>query len=306
MGKIAFAFSGQGAQYSGMGKELYERYDAVKSLYDSAEGIRPGTKKLSFEGTAEELKQTENTQPCLYLADLAAAIALSEEGIKADMCTGFSLGEIAALAFGGAYSYTDGFSLVCKRGALMAQAKTEKPTAMGAVLKLDKDTVCKLCGEFDGLYPVNFNCASQTVVSGLSEKMGEFESRVKALGGRFVPLAVSGAFHSPFMDDAAEAFKKVLSEAKLKVPALPVYANFTAKPYGEVFPTLSVQMNHPVRFAETVENMIADGTDTFIEVGAGKTLYNLIKKISADVTVYNVENAESLSATLAALKGVGR
>ena len=286
-----------------MGKELYERYDAVKSLYDTAEKLRNGTEKQCFEGTAEELKQTENTQPCLYLTDLAAAIALREEGISADMCTGFSLGELAALAYGGAYSFADGFSLVCKRGALMAQSKTEKPTAMGAVLKLDPDTVCRLCEEFTDLYPVNFNCASQTVVSGLAEKMGDFESRVKSLGGRFVPLAVSGAFHSPFMDGAANEFKKILSETKFLKPQIPIYANYTAKPYDEILPTLSVQMNHPVRFAETIENMISDGADTFIETGAGKTLFNLIRKISADVKVYHVEDTESLNETLSAIKG---
>ena len=302
MGKIAFAFSGQGAQYSGMGKELCDRYETVKSLYDAAEKIRPGTQKQSFEGTADELKQTENTQPCLYLADLAAALALADEGVRADMCTGFSLGELAALAYAGAYSPIDGFSAVCKRGLLMAQAVTDEPTAMGAVLKLDSNTVCALCSEFEGLYPVNFNSAAQTVVSGLQKNMSEFEARVKAVGGRFVPLAVSGAFHSPYMDSAAEQFEKVLGEFALSVPEIPVYANYTAKPYRDVFGTLRLQMNHPVLFRQTIENMIADGADTFIEVGVGKTLYNLIKKISADVKVYNVENAESLTATVEAVR----
>lgn len=305
MGKIAFVFSGQGAQYSGMGKEFYENYPKIRALYDSADALRPNTSAQSFGGTAEELKQTENTQPCLYLADLSAAIALEEEGIRADLVAGFSLGEIAALAFAGAYSHEKGFDLVCRRGEIMAKATANTPieTAMCAVLKLDKDTVCALAGEFDGLYPVNFNCASQTVVSGAKSTMPDFEKRVKEAGGRVVPLAVSGAFHSPYMDDAAKEFEKLLEKTDFSSPIIPVYANFTAKPYSDtIIDELKMQMNHPVRWQETVEAMIDDGVDTFIEVGAGKTLYNLIKKISDKVAVYNVENAASLAETVKAVK----
>lgn len=303
MGKIAFVFSGQGAQYSGMGKALSVRFAAVKALYDMAEAHRPGTCRQSFEGTAEELKQTANTQPCLYLADLAAAVALTEEGINADAAAGFSLGEIAALAFGGAYSYEEGFKLVCRRGQLMEQAATAAETAMGAVLKLDKDTVCSLAGEFEGLYPVNFNCASQTVVSGLASSMPAFEQKVKEAGGRFMPLAVSGAFHSPFMDEAAKQFAEIVDGMTLSQPRLPVYANFTAQPYAsDVASVLKMQMNHAVRWQETVESMIAGGVDTFIEVGAGKTLCNLVKKISDQVTAYHVENTETLDEVVKAVK----
>lgn len=302
MGKIAFVFSGQGAQYSGMGKEFYDNYPKIRALYDAADQIRPDTSRQSFGGTADELKQTENTQPCLYLADLSAALALEEEGIHADCVAGFSLGEIAALAFAGAYSHEDGFRLVCRRGEIMASVKTDEPTAMGAVLKLDKETVCALADEHTHLYPVNFNCAVQTVVSGAQSEMPAFEQKVKTAGGRFVPLAVSGAFHSPYMDGAAAEFSALLDGMKISPTEIPVYANYTAKPYGKtIVDELKMQMNHPVRWQETIETMIADGVDTFIEVGAGKTLYNLIKKISDKVAVYNVEHAASLAETIKAV-----
>lgn len=300
MGKIAFVFSGQGSQYPGMGKSLYENYKSVKELFDSAEILRPGTKEMCFFGSKEELTQTNNTQPCMYLTDLAAALALNEEGIFADAAAGFSLGEIAALAYGGAYGYTEGFDIVCRRGEIMS-SQTGVETAMGAVLKLDRNTVSALCAEYDRLYAVNFNSAAQTVVSGLKSSVDEFAKKVKETGGRFVPLAVSGAFHSPFMDDSAEEFAVVLKNSNIQKTKIPVYANYTAKVYDEVIPILEKQMNNPVRWQETVENMAQDGIDCFIEVGPGKTLTNLIKKIT-DKTVYSVEDAESLAEAVKAVK----
>ncbi|MDD6736389.1 MAG: ACP S-malonyltransferase [Clostridiales bacterium] len=301
MAKIAFVFSGQGSQYPGMGKSLYDNYKSVRELFDMAEGARPGTKEQCFAGSKEELTKTVNTQPCMYLTDLAAALALNEKGIFAESAAGFSLGEIAALAYGGAYGYTDGFNIVCRRGRIMSEAQTKEETAMGAVLKLDRDTVSGLCTEYDRLYAVNFNSAAQTVVSGLKSSVDEFAKKVKEIGGRFVPLAVSGAFHSPFMNDAAAKFASFLADYEIKKPDIPVYANYTAAPYGEVIPILTKQMNNPVRWQETIENMVSDGVDCFIEVGPGKTLTNLIKKIT-DKVAYSVENAESLEETVKAVK----
>lgn len=300
MGKIAFVFSGQGAQYSGMGKSLYETSNAVKKLYDECEEYRTGTKEQSFSGSDEELKITSNTQPCLYLVDLSAALALNEKGIYADGTAGFSLGEIAALAYSGAYSYTDGFRLVTKRGELMSRAASEADTSMTAVLKLDSKTVSDLASEFDGLYAVNYNCPGQVVVSGLKSRMPQFCEKAAQAGGRCVPLAVSAAFHSPFMNKAADGFSEELKKYDIKAPEIPVYSNLTAQPYEEsVADVLGNQMKSPVRWQETIENMIKDGYTDFIEVGAGKTLSGLIKKISKEVRVFSVEDKDSLEKTLA-------
>ncbi len=299
MGKIAFLFAGQGAQYSGMGKSLCEASPAAKALYEAAEAIRPGTCAMSFSGSDEELKRTENTQPCLYLVDLAAALALEEQGIHADGAAGFSLGEIAALAFSGVYSHADGFRIVSARGKYMQEAAEAADTAMCAVVKLDAKTVAEAAAQFPQLYAVNFNCPGQTVVSGLKSSMPAFTEQIKALGGRCIPLAVSAAFHSPFMQDASAAFGKALSDFSFTAPRIPVYANLTAAPYdpAETAVTMQQQICSPVRWQETIERMIADGFTDFIEVGAGKTLSGLVKKISADVRIYHVEDAQSLEET---------
>lgn len=303
MGKIAIVFSGQGAQYSGMGKSLYECSDAAKKLCDFAEELRPGTQKQSFEGTAEELKETKNTQPCLYLVDLCAALALKEKGIVADGVAGFSLGEIAALAYADVYSAEKGFEIVCRRGMFMQEAAEKHDTAMAAVLKVDSNTVENLCDGIDNIYPVNYNSPVQTVVAGSKEALEIFKEKAKESGARVLDLPVSAAFHSPYMNEAAESFAEYLNGFKINSPTLPVFANYTAQPYDDdVLSVLTKQMNNPVRWTQIIETMIADGYTDFIEAGAGKTLCGLIKKISSDVRVYSVEDEETLRATVEAVK----
>lgn len=303
MGKIAFVFSGQGAQAPGMGHSLYETSPKAKALYDQAELLRPGTMEQSFHGTAEELKETKNTQPCLYLVDLCAALALNENGIFADCVAGFSLGEIAALAYAGAYSHTDGFKIVTKRGELMQTAAEAHDTAMAAVLKSDSETVKAVCAQFEHVYPVNFNSPVQTVVAGSKEELAKFKEKMSEHPCRIMDLAVSAAFHSPYMENASEQFGTALKEFEIITPALPVYANLTSLPYPEDVPaTMAAQMQSPVLWQQTIENMIADGVTTFIETGIGKTLCGLIKKISTDVAIYNVSDAESLAETIKAVK----
>lgn len=303
MGKIAFVFSGQGAQYSGMGKTLCEVSPAAKQVFDLADSIRPGTSEQCFTGTAEELSVTKNTQPCLYCVDLAAARALEEAGIHADYAAGFSLGEIAALTFAGVFSDSDGFAFVCKRAEAMQLAAQENPGAMAAVLKLPFDRVEALCGEFGKMYPVNYNCPGQLVVAGAVEEMDAFREKVAGAGGKAVPLAVSGGFHSPFMESASARLEAALTELPLSAPRLPVYANCTARPYeGDAKRLIVQQVKNPVRWQETVEALNAEGVDTFIEVGAGKTLCGLVKKTIKGARVLNVEDADSLKAALDLLR----
>lgn len=293
MGKIAFVFSGQGAQHPGMGEDLYNENGLVRALFDGAEARRPGTLSQMFSGSAETLRETENTQPCLYLADLAPALVLSEAGVVPAGAAGFSLGELPALAFAGALGHIDGFSLTCRRGAIMGKATRERNTAMAAVVKLENGAVEEVCREFAEVYPVNYNSPGQLVVAGAAEAMPEFYEKIKARGGRAIPLAVAGGFHSPFMDGAAARFADVLAKTEFSCPDIPVYANCTAEPYeGSVAKTLSRQMNHPVLWEKTVRRMAADGFDTFIETGVGVTLSKLISKILPEANVYSAETAE--------------
>lgn len=297
MDQVAFVFSGQGAQYSGMGKDLYDSSPAAKEVFDRADAMRPGTSAQCFNGSKEELSVTINTQPCIFCVDLAAAFSLKAAGITPCAVAGFSLGEIAALTFAQTFELDAGFRFVCKRAALMQAATEKQESVMVAVLKLKSEEVQHLCAQYESTYPVNYNCSGQTVVALAKEKQEHFCKAVQELGGRTVPLAVSGGFHSPFMDEAAKGLLIALNKIEVKNPILPVYSNLTAKPYGDdIKVTISKQVNSPVYWQSTIENMISDGISTFIEVGAGKTLCGLIRKIAPQVRVLNVENRTDLLA----------
>ena len=302
MSKIAFVFSGQGAQAPGMGKELYDCSPAAKAVFDLADSIRPGTSQQCFEGTQEELNVTINTQPCLFACDLAAAKAAQERGIQPDCAAGFSLGEAAAVAFSGMLTEAEAFSMVCKRAELMNEAAQKNPGAMAAVMKLSPQQVETLCGPIENAWPVNYNSPKQTVVAASADTIDQVVEAASAQRGRAVKLAVSGAFHSPLMHSAADGLREYLASVSLREERLPVYANLTAGPYGEdKKDTMAAQCENPVRWQKTIENMIANGVDTFIEVGVGKTLAGLIKKINPEVTVYQIENKEGLDAAAEAL-----
>ncbi len=297
MGKTVFVFSGQGAQYPGMGKTLYENSPAAKAVFDMAESIRPGTMKQCFEGTKEELSITINTQPCVFAADLAAAAAVAEKGIRPDYVAGFSLGEIAALAFAGMLSYEDAFRLVCRRAEVMDKAAKENKGAMAAIMKITPEKVEELCSEFEKAYPVNYNSPAQTVVATTEEEIDQLCAKVKELKGKAVKLAVSGAFHSPFMNSASDALAEYLSGVEMKDPEIPVYSNVTAQPYeGDYKALVAAQVKSPVKWQKTIENLAAEGADRFIEVGVGKTLTGLIRKINSELTAVNIETKEGLDA----------
>lgn len=302
MGSVAFLFAGQGAQHPAMGVDLIEASPAAAEVFAIADEVRPGTSEQCRSASKEELSQTENTQPCVFVHDLAAATALRERGVVPAACAGFSLGEVAALTFAGTFDTRAGFELVCERAALMAAAAERHPGGMRAVIKLDAvqvEGLAKQAGE--DCWPVNYNSPQQTVVAGASEALQELDVLVKEAGGRAMKVAVSGAFHSPYMAEATEGLATYIQAGHAPSPLLiPVMANMTAAPYPAdpraASAVLANQVSHAVRWVDTLHTLQDQGIDTFIEVGPGKTLSGLVKRTLSDVRVYSCETAEQVAA----------
>ncbi len=295
MGKTAFVFSGQGAQYPGMGLKLYESSAAAAKVFEAADKVRPDISKICFSGSEDDLKITANTQPCLYTVEMAAAAAVTEAGIKADMAAGFSLGELAALTYADAMDLDTGLALVNKRARFMQEAADQADTAMGAVCKLPDEQVEEICSRFTEVYPVNYNCPGQVTVAMLRDRMEPLSAAVKEAGGRLIPIKVSGAFHSPYMVSASENFGRELSKAEFRTPEIPVYSNLLGDVYtDDIAYLLEKQICSPVRWETIVRKMIAGGADTFIELGAGKTLSGFIKKTDPDVRTFTAESPEEI------------
>jgi [acyl-carrier-protein] S-malonyltransferase len=303
MGKIAFVFAGQGAQAVGMGKDLYNSSPAAQGIFELGEKFKQGVKALCFEGPADELNLTVNTQPCLFLTDLACAAALREQGITAQGVAGFSLGEVPAAGFAGVLSEEQAFAFVCRRAELMQACAKQNPGEMFALLRLSSCQVEEICAAIGSAWAVNYNSPAQTVVACSSETSEKLKEAVLQAGGKAIQLAVSGAFHSPFMDEASRGLAEYLKTAKLNKADIPIYSNVTAQVYNDAHSHLSLQVNHPVRWQQTIENMLADGFDTFVEVGPGKVLSGLIRKIAKDAAVYNVCDVTTLNEAVLALGG---
>ncbi|MDY4954700.1 MAG: ACP S-malonyltransferase [Candidatus Onthomonas sp.] len=303
MGKIAFVFPGQGTQHPGMGLDLKKNDLFARFTFIQADQLRPGTSDQCFYGDAETLKQTANTQPCLFTVEMAAAQALIGQGVTPDMVAGFSLGELAALTITGGVDFESGIKMVTHRGKLMQDAAEKVDSAMIAVMKLDTAKVEELCAAYPEAYPVNYNCPGQTVVAVKRESLEGLREAVKAAGGRAMPLKVSGGFHSPFMAEAAEQFNAYLQDVKFSRFKVPLYSNYTARPYDQdCRELLTKQICNPVRWQELVENMIADGADTFIELGPGDVLCGLIRRIDKSVRTYHVEDWDGLDSTAREVK----
>ena len=306
MSKIAFIFPGQGAQACGMGKDFYEQTETGKRIFDKATELMGfSMPELCFEEN-DRLDITEYTQAAMVTASIAMMRVLEEKGIKPDVAAGLSLGEYCALAAAGVMSDEDAIRTVRQRGILMQEAVPVGEGAMAAILALDAAAIEEVTGAMEGVWIANYNCPGQIVISGEKAAVEDACEKLKAAGAkRAVMLNVSGPFHSGMLTAAGEKLGQVLSQVELHEPQIPYVANVTAqyvKSAGEVKELLTRQVSSSVRWQQSVEAMIGDGVDTFIEIGPGKTLAGFMRKISRDVKTLNVEKLEDIGKVAETLK----
>lgn len=293
----AYIFPGQGAQFSGMGKDLYEAFPLAQRLFEQANDILGfSITDIMFEGAAEDLKQTKVTQPAIFLHSVILSKVLGD-AFQPDMVAGHSLGEFSALVANGALSFEDGLVLVSKRAAAMQKACELRPSTMAAVLGLEDAKVESICSEIPGVVvPANYNCPGQLVISGEIEAVNLACDTLKEAGARrALVLPVGGAFHSPLMQPAREELAAAIEETKFSNPVCPVYQNVTTTGVTdteEIKNNLIAQLTAPVKWTQSIRQMIADGASEFIEVGPGKVLQGLVRKVDSQALAHSVEIPE--------------
>lgn len=289
----AFIFPGQGAQFPGMGKDLYEGNTKAKELFEKANevlGFR--ITDIMFEGTAEELKQTKVTQPAIFLHSVI--LAKTTEGFAPDMVAGHSLGEFSALVANGVLTFEDGLKLVSQRALAMQEACEINPSTMAAILGLEDDKVEEICSAIENeiVVPANYNCPGQLVISGSNKGIEMACEKMKEAGAkRALPLPVGGAFHSPLMEPAREKLKAAILETEFSNPICPIYQNVSTTAVteiDEIKSNLIAQLTAPVKWTQSVQNMVKDGASEFVECGPGKVLQGLVKKIHREAEVASI------------------
>lgn len=292
----AFVFPGQGAQFVGMGKDLYDNYPLAKDLFEKANDILGyRITDIMFGGTDEELKQTKVTQPAVFLHSVISALCMGEAFAPA-MVAGHSLGEFSALVAAGALSFEDGLKLVYARAMAMQKACEAAPSTMAAIIGLPDDKVEEICAEINKennvCVPANYNCPGQLVISGSIDAINEACEKMKAAGAkRALPLKVGGAFHSPLMQPAKDELQVAIENTEFNTPKCPVYQNVDGKPYTdpkEIKANLIAQLTSSVRWTSCVQNMVADGADDFTECGPGKALQGMIPRIAKNVSAHGI------------------
>lgn len=305
MSKIAFIFPGQGAQKAGMGKDFYDNSEIVRNIFDQAsENLGLDMKALCFEEN-DLLDQTEYTQAALVTTCLSIAKVLEEKGLVPDVTAGLSLGEYCAISVAGGMKVEDAIKLVRIRGQLMQNTVPLGKGAMSAVLGMDSTQIEQVIADMEGVSIANYNCPGQIVITGETVAVAQAGEVLKEAGAkRIMPLKVSGPFHSPMLSEAGEALGKELEKIELEALKVPYVTNVTAEQIEDISETkalLAKQVASSVRWQQSMENMIANGVDTFVEVGPGRTLAGFLKKINRDVTVYNVAAWDDVEKVVGAL-----